>query len=132
MNNLFPYEIINKILDFSDVNTYWKLRFTNDVLPEIDQKFRWVGAECNHHYDPCQCPDKILCNYCYLYDDCYHHNQYDYIPFNKIKNICYKFIDYKYMPIDTFLYMFDKYENAGRYINSIKYQLEYNIINKNN
>lgn len=132
MNNLFPQEIVNKILDFSDVNTYWKLRFTNDVLLEIDQKFRWVGVDCNNHHELCDCQEKILCYYCYLYDECYHHTQYDYIPFNKIKNNCYKLIEYKYMPIDTFLYMFDKYENAGRYINSIKSQLEYHIINKNN
>lgn len=133
MNKIFPHEIINNILDFSNINTYWKLRFTNDVLPEIDQKFRWVGVDCHDHHELCRCPEKILCYFCYLYNDCYYnHIEYDYIPFNKIKNTCYKMIRYKYMPIDTFLYIFDKYEDASRYINLIKYQLEYYIINKNN
>jgi hypothetical protein len=130
MYNLFPYEIINIILDFSDYNTYWKLRFTNDVLPKINNYFKWVGIDCNIHDNLCTCIKKNYCHYCYLFDECYYHYQYDYISFYNIKDICYKRINYRYMPIETFLYLFDRYENADRYINYIKAQLEYYIINK--
>lgn len=116
-------------MSFIDINSYWKKRFSNDVLIEIDKKFRWIGVDCNIH-TICDCVDKIPCFYCYLYNECYHHEQYEYISFDTVKKECYAIIDYRYMPIETFLYMFENYEYAGRYINSIKSQLEYFINNK--
>lgn len=125
-----PITIYNIILDFADITNYWKTRFTNDVISEINKHYRWVGIDCINHNEVCNCVNKIPCFYCYLYDECYCHIDFDYIPFNKIKKESYQLINYHYMPINTFLYMFDTYENADRYINSIKAQLEYYFIKK--
>lgn len=38
-----PYDILSIIMDFADTTTYWKTRFTNDVLTEIDQGIALVG-----------------------------------------------------------------------------------------
>lgn len=125
-----PIEIKNIILDFADYNNYWKIRFTNDVLPEINKYYRWVGYDCEIHDELCDCKNKIPCVYCYLYDECYCHIDFIYITLQNIKNECYELINYRYMPIETFIYLFDTYEDAGRYINSIKAQLDYYIIKK--
>jgi hypothetical protein len=86
--------------------------------------------DCQIHDEQCDCTNKIPCFYCYLYDECYCHINFDYIPFEKVKKECYELINYRYMPLETFLYIFDTYEDGGRYINYIKAQLEYYIINK--
>jgi|LakMenEpi03Aug12_release.lakeMendotaPanAssembly.Ray.scaffolds.fasta_scaffold20511_2 hypothetical protein len=130
MNRIFPLEINNIILNFTNINNYWKTRFTNDVLPEINKHYRLIGMDCEIHEEQCKCTNKIPCFYCYLYDECYCHVNFDYIPFEHIKKECYELINYRYMPLETFLYIFDTYEDGGRYINSIKSQLEYYIINK--
>ena len=35
-------EIEDLILEYSGVNAFWKRRFTNDVLPKIDMRLKWV------------------------------------------------------------------------------------------
>ena len=40
-------EIEDLILEYSGVNAFWKRRFTNDVLPKIDMRLKWVKPTCN-------------------------------------------------------------------------------------
>lgn len=54
MLSKLPYDILAIVMDFADTNAYWKKRFTNDVLTEIDQGIAYVGlVSWNGRTKPC-------------------------------------------------------------------------------
>lgn len=60
-----PQELLNKVLQFAGTDTYWKRRFTNDVLAKIDRGIVFVGVHFSRGLtEPCvDCYNRRCCNY---------------------------------------------------------------------
>ena len=112
-NNL-PFDIKDIIYDFSDNTQYWKTRFTNDVLPKIDQGYKLVGLLGKN----------TICTYCYVYADtglkkkslcmfCEHNTDYISINYKTYKTCNSKAVSTK----------FDTYENYKKWHLHYSYRL---------
>lgn len=111
-NLLFPVEIYSIIMDMADMKSFWKQRFTNDVLSLINKEYRLVGFICEQHTDElCDCKYEDLnpCGncYCYGYDKCLDHLYWDFISFEKIHDYSYVLNKYPSISKETFLYVYD-------------------------
>ncbi len=110
---LLPIEIRSIIMDMADVSKFWKQRFTNDVLPLINNGYRLVGFICEYHYndESCECAFETMnpCGncYCYGYDKCQDHLLWDFISFEKIHDYSYVLSKYPSIPKETFFYIYD-------------------------
>ncbi|KAG2983949.1 hypothetical protein PC128_g20053 [Phytophthora cactorum] len=72
--NSLPVDILEAVYDMAGIADYWKRRFSNDVLTQINHGYRLVGLDCYYHYgEVCECPREI-CSNCYSYGTvgCYH------------------------------------------------------------
>lgn len=139
INKYKHMEFINLIYEYSGVNQYWKLRFSNDVLPYLDKHYRLCGLICknyNHTFNTCDCTEEQLypCATCYSYGYCsqsfnYSHRIYKHISFEelKLKNCHNLLVNHPYIPIETFLFIHNK---DAKY-NDYKYALAFINIKKN-
>lgn len=109
-------DFINLIYEYSGVNQYWKLRFSNDILPNIDKYYRLCGLICknyNHLNNICNCTEEELYPYatCYSYGYCSglinSHKIYKHISFEelKLKNCHNLLVNNPSIPIETFLFI---------------------------
>jgi len=100
-----PKEILGYIDDFANTQEYWKRRFTNDILPEIDYGFKLVGFICvNHGTNECECDDSqfIWCQDCYCggYVNCLEcdKSQMDSISYYDFISLMEPYKEYPYLP----------------------------------
>jgi hypothetical protein len=77
MYNILDFHLIQIIESYSSNIPYWKNRFTQDVLPLLDQGYRLIGHECEN---------------CYIFgeNDCYDHDNnidlsLNFVSFNEFK-----------------------------------------------
>ncbi len=126
-NKLSTFIINNKHMPFIDnifgmagIYAYWKRRFSNDVLTELDQGIRYCGLICGSHpfnnEVDCNCPDDVFipCGNCYSYGYCTeqneNHTRWGPVSFEYIKRMnghtglrnC------PYVPKETFLFVYQE------------------------
>ena len=58
-----PEPVLGLVMDYADTRGYWKTRFSNDVLTEINKGIKFVGCDT---YDG----EIVPCGNCYAYGLC--------------------------------------------------------------
>lgn len=120
-----PMEITNLIFEMAGVQDYWKRRFTNDVLVEINKGYRIVGWACPDHWDDdCKCAldTYVPCPNCYTSDqNLCGHGVYEPVSLAGIRKECCRDVSSPYIPIDAFVYCFvvdySSYESLEKTLN---------------
>lgn len=99
-----PVELCDLIYEMAGHREEWKIRFSNDVLSQINKGHRLVGMFCRHHGDDhCGCNELVPCANCYCYgNEICTHRSYEAVPYKQIVEHC--SLTSKYTPMEVFMY----------------------------
>ncbi len=106
-----PQELQDIVFDYAGTTEYWKRRFSNDVLIEINKGYRMVGMFCPEHWDnvPCECEKSKHCLNCFSYGTAIcSHTKWDLVSYEKLlkEQEHPHAVLYRYLPWDIFRYNF--------------------------